>query len=412
MGMGYALSDLGHFARMYMRNQRRFKAWSRQFEAAVREGTLRLSYPAVMQILPTEACNLRCPMCNQWGENGYFLGDVRHAEHMDPKSLEELLRGLSPQETFVSVHGGEPFAYRHTETLIELLRERQFDVMFSTNGTLLTPHLDSLARLKNLSLLLSIDGDEATHDRIRGRGRFRQARKAIAELYERRRALKMPLPAVVMSTVVCEWTTGNLEAAYAVASEFGALAINYNFRWFLTEEVGEQYEKHLETEFGLRSSGAWRGWLSPRHDAHDYGSVAEALERVLRRRNRFLPPYVFTTPARLRGKQCESYFTNYLETFGNESCFMPFFWARVHANGDLIYCPGHPDIIAGNVFREGLINALNSEQSIRFRRYILNNRLPICNRCCGLYMTRPARAFEQRARRNLGLPNRVMTHLP
>jgi hypothetical protein len=58
------------------------------------------------------------------------------------------------------------------------------------------------------------------------------------------------------------------------------------------------------------------------------------------------------------------------------------------------------------------MNALNSEQSIRFRKYILNNRLPICNRCCGLYMTRPARAFEQRARRNLGLPRQVTTHWP
>jgi MoaA/NifB/PqqE/SkfB family radical SAM enzyme len=413
MRIGYALSDLAHFARMYLRNQRRFKAWSRQYEAAVSEGTFRLSFPAVVQILPTEACNLRCPMCNQWGENGYFLDDVRHPEHMDPGGLTSLLRGLSPDDTFISVHGGEPFVYRHTETLLELLRERQFDVMFSTNGTLLRPYLDSLARLKNLSLLLSIDGDEATHDRIRGRGRYRQAREAIAELFERRRALSMPLPAVIMSAVICEWTTENLEKVYDVADEFGALAINYNFRWFLSEEVGRKYESHLQEEFGLKSSGAWRGWVSPRHDSHDYGAVAASLEKVLRRRKRrLLPPYVFTTPAGLRGKQCESYFTDYLETFGNESCFMPFFWARIHANGDLIYCPGHPDIIAGNVFRGGLMNALNSEQSIRFRKYILNNRLPICNRCCGLYMTRPARAFEQRARRNLGLPSRVVTHWP
>jgi MoaA/NifB/PqqE/SkfB family radical SAM enzyme len=332
---------------------------------------------------------------------------------MDLGGLAALLRGLSPDDTFISVHGGEPFVYRHTETLLELLRERQFDVMFSTNGTLLRPYLDSLARLENLSLLLSIDGDEATHDRIRGRGRYRQAREAIAELFERRRALSMPLPAVIMSSVICEWTTENLEKVYDVGAEFGALAINYNFRWFLSEEVGKKYESHLQEEFGLRSSGAWRGWVSPRHDSHDYGAVAASLEKVLsRRKRRLLPPYVFTTPAGLRGKQCESYFTDYLETFGNESCFMPFFWARIHANGDLIYCPGHPDIIAGNVFRGGLMNALNSEQSIRFRKYILNNRLPICNRCCGLYMTRPARAFEQRARRNLGLPSRVVTHWP
>jgi MoaA/NifB/PqqE/SkfB family radical SAM enzyme len=91
---------------------------------------------------------------------------------------------------------------------------------------------------------------------------------------------------------------------------------------------------------------------------------------------------------------------------------MPFYWARIHANGDLIFCPRHPDVIAGNVFREGFMESFNSEMAIRFRKYILTNRLPICNRCCGLYMTNPGRKFEQKARRNLGLGKKVKVHYP
>ncbi len=413
MKHSYSVSDYLHFGRMYWRSRRRHKAWGKQYEAAIRDGSFKLPTAAVVQLLPTEACNLRCQMCNQWGENGYFLQGVRKAQHMDEAGLTKLMRGLSPVDTFISVHGGEPFAYKHTSTLLELLREQQFDVMFTTNGTLLSPHLESLARIRNLSLLLSIDGDEATHNKIRGVGRFQQAKSAIDELFDLRRKLKMPRPLLVMSIVVCEWTTEVLEKAYEVAAEFNAFAINYNFRWFLTEEVGQKYEEHLKKEFGLKSSGAWRGWLSDHHDEHDYGNVAQALSHVLReKRGRILPPYVVTTPSQLRGKDYETYFTDYLDTFGNESCFMPFYWARVHANGDLIYCPGHPDIIVGNVFRDGLMEAFNSEMSIKFRKHMLTNRLPICNRCCGLYMTNPARPFEQKARRNLGLPKEVATHWP
>jgi MoaA/NifB/PqqE/SkfB family radical SAM enzyme len=413
MKHSYSASDYLHFGRMYWRSRRRHKAWGKQYEAAIGDGSFKLPTAAVVQLLPTEACNLRCQMCNQWGENGYFLQGVRKAQHMDEAGLTKLMRGLSPVDTFISVHGGEPFAYKHTSTLLELLREQQFDVMFTTNGTLLSPHLESLARIKNLSLLLSIDGDEATHNKIRGAGRFEQAKTAIAELFDLRRKLKMPRPLLVMSIVVCEWTTEVLEKAYEVAEEFKAFAINYNFRWFLTEEVGQKYEEHLKKEFGLKSSGAWRGWLSDHHDEHDYGNVAQALSRVLRqKKGRILPPYVVTTPSQLRGKDYETYFTDYLDTFGNESCFMPFYWARVHANGDLIYCPGHPDIIVGNVFRDGLMEAFNSEMSIKFRKHMLTNRLPICNRCCGLYMTNPARPFEQKARRNLGIPKEVATHWP
>ena len=90
-----------------------------------------------------------------------------------------------------------------------------------------------------------------------------------------------------------------------------------------------------------------------------------------------------------------------------KTCFMPSYWARIHANGDLIYCPGHPDVIAGNVFRDGLAAAFNSETSIRFRKHLLEQRMPICQRCCGLYMNHAARKVEQRARGRVGLPLRV-----
>ena len=173
-------------------------------------------------------------------------------------------------------------------------------------------------------------GDEQAHDKVRGKGTFKAARESMAELFELRRRLNQPLPAVIMSTVVCEWTTEVLEIVYDVARDFNALAINYNFRWFLTEDVGQAYERHLQSEFGVKSSGAWRGWLSNNHEKHDYGNVAAALSRVLQNRRRFSPPFVVTTPSQLRGSDYQTYFTDYLNTFGNESCFMPFYWARVH----------------------------------------------------------------------------------
>ena len=411
--MKYRLTDYLHFARMYARNRQRQRVWGKLYEASVRSQTFKLPAATVVQLIPTEACNLRCPFCNQWGDNGYFFDGVRRVEHMDEDALIRLMRGLSPRASMISVHGGEPFVYKHIDTLLELLREQQFDVIFTTNGTRLKSHLTPLAKVRNLMFLLSIDGDEKTHDKVRGKGTFKQARESMAELFELRRQLGLPLPVVIMTTVVCEWTTDVLETVYEVAArDFNAVAINYNFRWFLTEDIGQAYERHLQHEFGLKSSGAWRGWLSANHDKHDYGTVAAALTRVLDKKKRFSRPFVVTTPSKLRGQDYETYFTDYLNTFGNESCFMPFYWARVHASGELIFCPGHPDVIAGNVFRDGFMESFNSETAIKFRKHMLTNRLPICNRCCGLYMTNPARPFEQKARKKLRLPQHVNAHWP
>jgi MoaA/NifB/PqqE/SkfB family radical SAM enzyme len=216
-----------------------------------------------------------------------------------------------------------------------------------------------------------------------------------------------------MSAVVSEWTSDVIEKAFTTARELGVLIVNYNLRYFMPEGAGLAYEKHLQEEFGVKSSGAWRGWIAPSHEQHDYRETAARLRRLLqRKRLRLQPPYVVSGPSHLRGKDFDDWFSDYLNTFGNESCFMPFYWARIHANGDLIFCPGHPDVIAGNVFRDGFMESFNSEMAVKFRKYILTNRLPICNRCCGLYMTNPARKFEQKARRSLGLPKNVTVHYP
>ncbi len=409
----YTLGDYLHFGQMAWRGRCRNRAWGKQFEAAVRDGSFKLPSAAVVQFIPTEACNLRCPFCNQWGEAGYFLAGAREVKSVDQIAMTKLIQDLSPQDSLINVHGGEPFAYKHIDVLLEALGERQFDVLITTNGTLMKDHLESLARIKNLAMILSVDGDQDSHDKVRGAGTFRQTRDGLSLLFDLRRQLRLPLPLVVMSTVVCEWTASVIETAYQVAKDFGVFILNYNLRYFMPEDAGLAYEKHLQEHFGLKSSGAWRGWIAPRHEQHDYRETADSLRRLLRRKRfRLLPPFAISGPSHLRGKDFDNWFSDYLDTFGNESCFMPFYWARLHANGDLIFCPGHPDIIAGNVFRDGFIESFNSEVSVKFRKHILRNRFPICNRCCGLYMTNPARPFEQKARRKLGLSKEVTVHYP
>src|SRR5215212_8024039 len=132
--MFYRITDYLHFARMYSRNRRRQRVWGKLYEESVRSQSFKLPSPAVVQLIPTEACNLRCPFCNQWGENGYFLDGTRRARHTDESALVELVRSLSPEASLINIHGGEPFAYKSIDALLEVLGERPFDVLVTTNG--------------------------------------------------------------------------------------------------------------------------------------------------------------------------------------------------------------------------------------------------------------------------------------
>src|SRR2546423_15630538 len=134
--MTYQLTDYLHFARMYTRNRRRQRIWGKLYEDSVRSQSFKLPIATVVQLIPTEACNLRCPFCNQWGENGYFLAGARKVESIDKSATVRLIQDLSPRESLINIHGGEPFAYKHIDALLEALGDRDFDVLITTNGTL------------------------------------------------------------------------------------------------------------------------------------------------------------------------------------------------------------------------------------------------------------------------------------
>ena len=79
--------------------------------------------------------------------------------------------------------------------------------------------------------------------------------------------------------------------------------LNYNFRYFMPEAAGLAYERHLQDEFGLKSSGAWRGWVVPDYEKYDYHDIAEKVHRLLRaRRFKLQPPYVVSGPSQLYGR--------------------------------------------------------------------------------------------------------------
>ena len=101
MSSGYRFSDYLHFGQMLWRHRARQSRWRREYETAVAGGSFRLPFASNVTLIPTETCNLRCPMCNQWGEEGYFLRGAREAQHMEEAGLCRLVQGLDPSTTLL-----------------------------------------------------------------------------------------------------------------------------------------------------------------------------------------------------------------------------------------------------------------------------------------------------------------------
>jgi MoaA/NifB/PqqE/SkfB family radical SAM enzyme len=394
MAIGSARFHLS-LARALGRDRWRNLRWASALRRSLRAGSLRAPRSPLIQILPTELCNLRCRMCNQWGDRGIYRND-HQPTHLEPSVLLRLVAELEPHGPLLSVHGGEPFAYPAIDVLLHDLQRRSFDVLFTTNGTLLGPHAEALSRMDRATFILSVDGNEAQHDLIRGAGAYRATRdgvRALQAAYGRRGRR----PRIAVNVTLSEYTEqGGLDNLVDVARDLGAVLLVLTLRWFVTDEAGLRYERQLRERLGVDSCGAWRGFVGTPQRV-DPWAMAAAIAAVRRRAGRLRPPFVRVFPSigAPTADTLTRYFKTPEDTFGRKLCMMPFYAPRIHANGDVVLCHGLHEPVVGNVKVESLETAFQSDLAQRFRDLCLRGSLPTCARCCGLYLTFRADPFQR-----------------
>ena len=122
----------------------------------------RQRYPFVLMLEPTHLCNLECEGCGKIRE---FENTIR-----DMLPLETCLKAVEEcGAPIVSICGGEPTIYPHIGELVsELLRRKKF-VYLCTNAIKLDKWLPKWTPSPYLTINVSMDGLEPTHDLVRSR---------------------------------------------------------------------------------------------------------------------------------------------------------------------------------------------------------------------------------------------------
>lgn len=388
--------------KMNRRQQVRNRLWANEFRETLKSRHFTLSFPVIIQILPTERCNLSCKMCNQWGSRGYYHSKRDAVSDMPIQVLISFLRSIESSDFLLHIHGGEPFCYKQMGDLLDYLLETERDVVFTTNATLLDSYLPKLGGLRNVMYIVSVDGDQDTNDRIRGRGTFRRIKENLASLKKSCLEQSGIMPLLSMNFCISEYVVpSDIVRAYEAARELGFFSINYGLLWFVTDEAGREYKQQLEEHFQITASDCWKA-LRCDLSSFDISGVAKAISKV--RNNPLLRlklPYVSTIPRNARNsRQVERHFLEHGYSFGRKTCIFPFYFVRIHSNGDVIFCQGYRDIIAGNILYDDLYDIFNSDIAQKLRRFCLHNQFSICSRCCGLYLGYAVDRFTGYASKN------------
>lgn len=118
---------------------------------------------AVLQVHPTNRCNLTCAHC--YSDSGPQARDEISGAVMDHLVADAASLGYE----VLAVSGGEPFMYGPLPRLLRGAQSAGLRCLVTTNGTLVDRRrLGELAGCLDL-LVLSLDGPPAEHDRMRAR---------------------------------------------------------------------------------------------------------------------------------------------------------------------------------------------------------------------------------------------------
>ncbi len=119
-------------------------------------------YPFVLMLEPTHLCNLACEGCGKIRE---FESTIR-----DMLPVATCLQAVEDcGAPVISICGGEPTIYPHLDELVtELLHRKKF-IYLCTNGIKLEKFLRKWKPSPYLTINISMDGLESTHDLMRSR---------------------------------------------------------------------------------------------------------------------------------------------------------------------------------------------------------------------------------------------------
>lgn len=125
-------------------------------------------------------CNLKCIHCN-------VNSGPERTETLNLLTLKNILEKESFDSIVeVNITGGEPFLYKNLDNLLDLISSYfpKTKVSISTNGTCINTDILKKHRNKITSVNVSVDGMEAEHEIMRGKGTFNKAMKGVKTLID------------------------------------------------------------------------------------------------------------------------------------------------------------------------------------------------------------------------------------
>ena len=284
--------------------------------------------PREIIIEPTNACNLRCPVCPthfaMQREKGFMEYDLF-------KSIIDEFKSIEEKPTISMNFSGEPLLNQEIAKFTKYASENGHRTFISTNATIMPDKFIEELILSGLSSIhLCIDGiTRKSQEAYRVGSSFEEVKKNIEQFLLIKKRLKSQTPYVSIQTLLTSFSENEIDEIIEWAEEIGADNVNLkslSMGSYTTKEIKEKYS------------------------------------------------YLLPTDEKLQRKQSKIYKT---------VCTTPIKQALVYWNGDLGLCCVDFDNVVKmpNIKEKGFLKTLFSLEVIEKRRLGFQKSFSLCKKC-------------------------------
>ena len=329
--------------------------------------------PYLVEIWPTNRCNLKCLMCGTWAHRRQL---EKQGIRYDPLSeirlevsknrllkLVKEAKDLNVKE-FLITGGGEPFIRKNTTLkLMERIKKQKMFGNLNTNGTLLSKKdIEKIVSISWDIIMFSVDAPDAkTHDFIRGvPGTFSKLLSTISYFNKTKKKLKKDKPKIVFNTVLTNRIHTSLDKMIEFASNVGCESITF-IPLIAYDEISKILEFSTEQKKEFKKNAKKAIKISK-----ELG-INTNLESLLN--------------PKFDKKRVEKEIEKSPKDFIHSLCFEPFLHLIVKGNGETTACPmleGSPE----NIKEKTLKQIWFGDYFDSLRRRFINRKMPNeCENC-------------------------------
>ncbi len=345
-------------------------------------GRGRSSAPEAITFFLTRLCNLRCKMCGQWGD----VGATKTAEAdklgswLDYDEICQVLEEVKMYRPSITLFGGEPLLHPDCLDIMRYVKKLKLHGLIITNGTLLEKVAYDMVQSGWDELNISLDGDGALHDQIRGLpGIFDRIMAGIDEINKVKNSFKLKKPLINIQCTISQHNYHKLEVMLDVAERVKANSLTFHNLIFLKQGLMDK-QKPFDELLGC-SSRDWQGFVF--EPGIDSVRLFEKMQSIMSVKRAFSIDFY----PNFSKKGLKEYYENpdYLPSEYAAKCVSPWICAYIFPEGDVRPCL-NCTYSFGNIKIQSFTKAWNSKKAVRYREILKKDGIfPVCRRCTELY---------------------------